>query len=62
MPHSGGSVNWNMSATPQTSGPPAPIVMRDPPQYSKSMRVVMDAFFQNGASNGVYLHEIPIHT
>jgi len=28
-------MSWNMSAAPQSSGPPATLVMREPPQYSE---------------------------
>ena len=34
-PHTGGAMSWNMSAAPQGSGPPAPMAMREPPQYSE---------------------------
>lgn len=36
MPH-----GWNMPSAPQGSGPPASMVMREPPQYSKCRLVII---------------------
>ena len=42
MQHSGAPppMSWNLSSTPQGSGPPTGMMIRDPPQYGKSERAL----------------------